>query len=56
MEEKIYQVGDKVIERGTYECDVCDESLGKKVKVDLKEGEFFPKCSDCGDIDIWRKV
>lgn len=56
MEEKTYQVGDRVIEDGTYECEVCDESLGKKVKVDLKKGDYFPNCSDCGDIDIWRKA
>jgi len=56
MEEKIYQTGDRVLESGTYECDVCDESLGKKITVSLKKGEYFPKCSACGDIDIWRKI
>lgn len=51
-----YQVGDRVPEDGTYECSVCDESLGEKVKKELKKGEYFPKCDKCGDIEIWRKI
>jgi translation initiation factor 2 beta subunit (eIF-2beta)/eIF-5 len=55
MEKKIYQTLDKVPETGVYICDVCDESLGKNVEVSLKKGDYFPKCSACGDTDIWRK-
>ena len=55
MEKKIYQTLDKVPEDGVYICDVCDESLGRDVEVSLKKGDYFPKCSACGDTEIWRR-
>lgn len=55
MESKeLFQVGDRVSECGIYKCDVC-EDLGIEEKEILKQGDFFPKCSSCGDIEIWKR-
>jgi hypothetical protein len=53
-EKNVYQTLDKVPRDGVYLCDVCDDSLNQEVEVELKKGDYFPKCSKCGDVDIWR--
>jgi uncharacterized Zn finger protein len=54
-DSRIFLQGDNAPEEGMYECTSCPEPE-KKVKVLLKEGDSFPKCAECGAVDLWRKI
>lgn len=56
MERKtLHAVGTPVPKCGVYTCDTCEDVLGIEVKEVLKEGEYFPKCSSCENISIWKR-
>ena len=50
-DSRIFLQGDNAPEEGMYECTSCPEPE-KKVKVLLKEGDSFPKCAECGAVDL----
>jgi len=52
---RLFLKGDKAPEDGTYECQSCPDPK-KKIKITIKEGDYFPKCSECGAVDLWRKL
>lgn len=51
----IYRTGEMVPESGVYECEGCD-MLGNTVRRHLKKGDYFPRCSRCSGIDVWRRA
>jgi hypothetical protein len=54
-EKDTFSPGDKVPATGQYLCEICNTEGGVDAH-QLKAGEKFPQCMNCGCSTSWRKA
>jgi len=54
-EKTSFRPGDKVPETANYYCEICHTEGGVDGR-ELREGEDFPVCMNCGDATSWKMV